>query len=295
MSAIDPTFELQAELSADSGIARSRRRIPPISVLLAMCVLAVVVAWAIAGPSLAPYDPAAQDPAVSIQPPGNGHLLGTDEFGRDVLSRVMAGARTALVGPLIIAIGAMLIGSAFGLVAGYRGGRTDAVIMRIIDVIWSIPGLLVAIVVGGVLGGGYFMAVALLTVLFAPNEIRLVRAATLEQKPRPYVEAAETIGLSSPRIMLRHIWPNILPIIVANAFLTFAFALVSIAGLAFVGIGIDPSTPDWGRMLFDGRQLIFQNPWTAIAPAVMIVVTATSMNLLGDWVFEVLSDRGKVT
>lgn len=291
MSTVDPSFELAVDLDLDLG--RRRRKLPPPSVIFAMFVLAIVVACAIAGPQLAPHAPEAQSLTESLLPAGGSHLLGTDDLGRDVLSRVMAGARTALVGSLLIAVGAMLIGSVFGLLAGYRGGKTDAVIMRVVDVIFAVPALLVVIVVAGVLGGGYFMAVGLLTLLFAPTDTRLIRAATLEQRPRPYVEAAQALGLSDARVMVRHIWPNVLPVIVANSFLNFAFALVSIAGLSFVGIGVDPSTPDWGRMLYDGRELIFQNAWTAIAPALAIVFTALSMNLLGDWVFEIMSDRGK--
>lgn len=299
MSPIDPTLELDAELDARlDGTAveaggRARRKFPPPTIIFAITFLLLVVLCAIAGPALAPHDPELQDLTASLQTAGHGHLLGTDAFGRDVFSRVMAGARTALVGPLLIALGAMLIGSFFGLLAGYRGRRTDAVIMRVVDAIYSVPALLVVIVVAGVFGGGYFMAVALLIVLFAPNDTRLIRAATLEQRPRPYVEAAQALGLSDRRIMVRHVWPNVLPVIVANSCLTFAFALVSIAGLSFIGIGVEPNTPDWGRMLYEGRELIFQNPWTVIAPALAIALTALSMNLLGDWAFEVLSDRGK--
>lgn len=291
MSAIDPTVVLDVELGVRAGVPRRRR--PPISVLLSLVLLAVLVVWAIAGPALAPHDPGLQDLESAVQPPGAGHLLGTDQLGRDNLSRVMAGARTALVGPLLIAIGAALIGTVFGLLAGYRGGRTDAAIMRVVDLIWSLPGLLVVIVIAGVVGGGYALAVAMLTVLSAPSDTRLIRAATLEQRPRPYVEAAETLGISSYRVMLRHIWPNVLPVIVANSFLTFAFSLVGLAGLSFIGIGVEPSTPDWGRMLSDSRLLIFDNPWAAIAPALAIMFTALSTNLVGDWAFEVLSDRGK--
>jgi len=294
VSAVDPTVALDVELGAEAaGVSRRRRRWPPISVLLSFVLLAVLVVWAIAGPSLAPHDPALQDLKHALQPPGDGHLLGTDQLGRDVLSRVMAGARTAFVGPLVIAVGAALIGSFFGLLAGYRGGRTDAAVMRVVDLIWSLPGLLVVIVIAGILGGGYTLGVTLLMVLSAPSDTRLIRAATLEQRPRPYVEAAEALGLSGRRVMLRHIWPNVLPVIVANSFLTFAFSLVGLAGLSYIGIGVDPSTPDWGRMLSDGRGLIWDNAWTAIAPAVMIMVTALSMNLIGDWAFEAMSDRGR--
>jgi peptide/nickel transport system permease protein len=298
VASLDPALELDAELGvvldADSGGAVNRkRRRPPVSVLFAIAFLTAVVACAIAGPQLAPHNPEAQNLTATLQQPGQGHLLGTDDFGRDILSRVMAGCRTALVGPLLIALGAMLIGSTFGLLAGYRGGRTDAIIMRVVDVAYSIPALLVVIVIAGVVGGGYLMAVALLTVLFSPTDTRLIRAATLEQRPRAYVEAAQTLGLTDRKVMFRHIWPNVLPVIVANSFLNFAFALVSIAGLSFVGIGAGPSTPDWGRMLYDGRELIFQNPWTVLAPASAIVLTALSMNVIGDWAYEALSDRGK--
>jgi len=294
VSALDPTLELDAELDGRlEPDERKRRRLPPLSAIFAMLVLLVAVVCAIAGPQLAPYDPDAQDLTATLEAASASHPFGTDDFGRDVLSRLMAGARFALVGPLLIALGAMVIGSVFGLLAGYRGGRTDSVIMRVVDFVYSVPALLLVIVVAGVVGGGYFLAVGLLTLLFAPNDIRLIRAATLEQRPRPYVEAAQALGLSDRWVMARHIWPNVLPVIVANSFLTFAFALVSIAGLSFVGVGIDPSSPDWGRMLYDARELIFTNPWTAIAPALAIVLTALSMNLLGDWMFEVLSDRGR--
>lgn len=294
MSAIDPTVEFDLELDAEPGVdgrRRRRRRASPIAALAAL-VLLVVIVLAIAGGSIAPQDPSAQNLITGASPPGAGHVLGTDDLGRDVLSRVIAGARTAILGPAIIAVGAMLIGSVLGLLAGYRGGLTDSVVMRWVDLMYSLPALLVAIVVAGVLGGGYILAVALLTILMAPSDTRLIRAATLEQRPRPYVEAAQALGLSNRKVMVRHIWPNLLPVIVANSFLTFAFALVSLSALSFLGVGVAPSTPDWGRMLFDSRSLMFQNAATALAPAGMITATALSVNLLGDWMFETLTDRG---
>jgi peptide/nickel transport system permease protein len=187
----------------------------------------------------------------------------------------------------------MLIGNAIGLVAGYRGGFADTVVMRTVDLMYALPALLVAIVVGGVLGGGYWVAIAILIVLFSPYDARLVRGATLEQRGLPYVEAARALGLPPRRIMFRHIWPNLLPLVVANTFLNFAFALVTLAGLSFIGIGVDPGTPDWGRMLAESRTLLFDNPWAALAPGAMLVVTAVSMNLVGDWLYERLSDRGR--
>jgi peptide/nickel transport system permease protein len=291
MSSVDPTIELETELHVDLS-ARRRRGRPSVVIMLSFLILGLVVVCAVAGSAIAPVDPDAQDLVVGLSASGPGHPLGTDDLGRDVLSRVIAGARTAIVGPAIVAIGAMLIGSVLGLLAGYRGGLTDTIVMRWIDLMYSLPALLVAIVVAGVLGGGYAIAVALLTVLSSPSDTRLIRGAALEQRSRPYVEAAEAMGLSGRRVMVRHIWPNLLPIIVANSFLTFAFALVGLSALSFLGVGVDPSTPDWGRMLADSRLLLFDNAATALAPAIAIVATALSVNLIGDWLFETLSERG---
>jgi peptide/nickel transport system permease protein len=257
-----------------------------------LLVVAGVVVMAVLGPRIAPYDPQGQDLAIELSAPNAAHWLGTDALGRDVLSRLIAGARSALVGPLVIAAGSMLLGNLLGLLAGYRGGWADAVIMRWVDLMWSIPGLLVIIVVEAALGGGYWLAVVLLIVLTVPLDTRVVRGATLEQTPRPYVEAARTLGLSDLRIMLLHIWPNVSAVAVANAFLVFASSFVAIAGLSFLGFGVPPGTPDWGLMLAEGETLLFLNPVAVLAPGVMIVLMATSMNLIGDWLYETLSSGG---
>jgi len=263
--------------------------------LIWACVAAViVVAFAVVfGRLVSPQDPAAQNLLTGTTSPNHAHLLGTDNLGRDVLSRVIAGARTAVVGPLIIALGSVLIGGSLGLLAGFVGGRTDWLIMRWVDLMYALPALLVAIVVVGVLGGGYWLSVALLLVLSAPYDTRVLRGATLEQKSKPYVEAARTLGVKTRRIMFVHIRPNITPIIVANSFLTFAFNIVNLAALSFLGLGVAPGTPDWGRMLADNRELVTVNPTAAIAPGVAIVITAASVNLLGDYAHERFSDRGR--
>lgn len=281
----------------DSGVLvtprkRGRRR-PSLLIALSILIVALVVVCALFGSLIAPYNANAQNLLVATQAPSAQHLLGTDDFGRDILSRIIVGARAAVIGPALIAIGALIIGNALGLIAGYLGGRVDYFIMRLSDLVWALPGLLIAIVVVGVIGGGYYIAVTVLVLLTFPVDARIVRGATLEQRNMPYVEAAKTLGLSPWRVMLRHIWPNLLPLVIANTFLNFAFSLVSLSGLAFLGLGVPLNTPDWGAMLSQNLSLIQNNAMACLGPAIALVLTAVSMNLIGDWIYERLSDRGR--
>jgi peptide/nickel transport system permease protein len=261
-------------------------------ILACFAVVAGVAVMAVFGSLIAPQNPNTQNLSAVLAPPGGAHWLGTDSLGRDVFSRLIAGSRTAVAGPLVIAAGSMLIGNLLGLWAGYRGGLADSVVMRWVDLMWSVPGLLVIIVVAGATGGGYWLAVGLLLVLTVPFDTRVVRAATLEQVPRPYVEAARVLGVKDWRIMIFHVWPNVSPVAVANAFLNFAGSIGFIAALSFLGLGVAPGTPDWGLMLAEGEQDLFANPVAVLAPAALIVLTATSANLIGDWLHEQLSSRG---
>jgi peptide/nickel transport system permease protein len=282
---------LHADDFATVEVSARRRRVSPITVG-AFVIGGVFVFLAIFGHVVAPQDPNAQNLVTGLSKPSAAHWFGTDQLGRDIFSRVLVGARPALLGPVVVAAGSMLIGNLLGLWAGYRGGSVDGVIMRWVDLMWSLPALLVIIVVAGALGGGYWLAVALLLVLTIPFDTRIVRGATLEQATLPYVEAAKTLGLSQRRIMLFEIWPNVAPIAVANSFLVFASSLVALAGLSFLGLGAPPGTADWGLMVSEGQNLLFANPIGVVAPAVAIALVATSMNLIGDWVYEALSSRG---
>ncbi len=276
------------------GLAKKRgRRRPSLLMALSVLIMLLVVACAIFGSLLAPLPANAQNLLSGVHPPSAQHLLGTDDFGRDIFSRLIVGARAAVIGPALIAVGALVIGNALGLIAGYVGGRVDYFIMRLADLVWALPGLLIAIVVVGVIGGGYYVAVVVLIVLTFPIDARIVRGATLQQRNMPYVEAAATLGLSPWRLMIRHIWPNLLPLVMANTFLNFAFSLVSLSGLSFLGLGVPLNTPDWGGMLSQNLPLLQSNALACLAPAIALVLTATSMNLIGDWIYERLSDRGR--
>ncbi|MFK3967935.1 ABC transporter permease [Ensifer adhaerens] len=279
-------------MSAPDISETRRRKQPlrvPIVILVAALIVTTVVICAVLGEKIAPNSPFLQRLGVGDTPPSQAHIAGTDLLGRDVLSRVIYGARTALVGPVIIAAGAFAIATLLGLLSGYLGGLVDLTIMRWVDFMVALPGPLVAVVVVGVMGGGYWTAVLVLVVLFSAPDTRIVRSAVLEQRPLPYIDAARTLGISRRRILFAHILPNIAPIILAYVVLDFAFALVNLAGLSFLGLGVEPGTPDWGRMLFENRSILFSNPVALLLPAVMIILTAVSMNLIGDWLFERLA------
>jgi peptide/nickel transport system permease protein len=249
-------------------------------------IVAVVVFCALFGDFVAAGSPFQQRLQIGDSPPSAGFIAGTDLLGRDVFSRVIHGAWTALVGPIVVAAGAFAIATLLGLLSGYLGGFVDSAVMRWVDFMFALPGPLIAIVVVGVVGGGYWTAVLVLIVLFTAPDTRIVRSAVIEQRPLPYIDAARALGISRTRILFVHILPNILPIILAYVVLDFAFALVNLAGLSFLGLGVEPGTPDWGRMLFENRNILFSNPVALLLPALMIILTAVSMNLIGDWLFE---------
>lgn len=222
----------------------------------------------------------------------DGHVWGTDALGRDVLMLTIAGARTAIAGPVVIAVGAMAIGLVFGLLAAYTGGWVDWLISRVVELMLSLPTLLLAIVLAGLIGGGYWVNVLVFMLLYAPYEIRLVRSAALSHLHDPFLDAARLLELSPVRILARHVFPVIRPVVGAAMFLDMSNALVSLSSLSFLGLGISPQAADWGRQLSDARDQLFNNPMTAIAPGIAIIVVSVAMNIVGDWI-TARADRGE--
>lgn len=250
--------------------------------IITSSIVAVALLLAAFGSFIAPTA-LSQDILLGVTPPGTpGHPLGTDELGRDVLQLLIAGSGSALAGPLVIALGSMLLGIIVGTLSGYVQGPFDFVMGRVTDLLLALPVVVVAIVVAGMFGSGYWVTVAMLVVLFAPSDIRLVRAAVLEQSARPYIESARMLRLNPLRVMFRHILPNVRPIIVTNALVNMAIAIVALSSLSFLGVGVAPGAADWGRQLDDGRALLLSNPAASLAPAIAIVVVACAINLLGD-------------
>lgn len=269
----------------------TRRRAPWLMVIVGV-FLAVIALLAAAGGLLFP-DAMRQDILASLLPVGSeGHPLGTDELGRDVLAMTIAGTASSVVGPVLVALGSMLCGIVLGTLAGYERGWLDFAIGRWTDLLLALPVLLAAIVVSGVLGGGYAVTVVLLIVLFSPSDIRIVRAGVLEQTARPYIEAAQMLSLSRWRVMFRHILPNVSTLVITNVMLNTAFALVAFSSLSFLGVGVSPGVADWGRQLTDNRAIMFDNPAAVIVPALLIILVACAVNVLGDWLGERLSRTG---
>ncbi|QAV70345.1 ABC transporter permease [Salinibacterium sp. UTAS2018] len=273
-------------------LPRSRRR-HPAAVWLSLALLGIVAFLVLFGNLIAP-DATAQSILDSLLPPGSpGHLLGTDELGRDVLALTIAGAASALVGPVCVALGSMVLGILLGTVSGYLRGPIDFIIGRWTDLLFSLPLLLAAIVVAGVFGAGYWMTVLLLILLFSPSDIRIVRAGVMEQAARPFVEAAQMLSLSKTRIMFTQVLPNVSSLIITNSMLNVAFALVAFSSLSFLGVGVAPGTADWGRQLTDGRAIMIDNPAAVLVPALLIIGVASAANLVGDWLGQRLTRTGR--
>jgi len=263
---------------------RAARRVP--GVVTASVVVLAGVAVLVVLP-LAHGSALDQDIVLGTTPAGTpGHPLGTDALGRDVLALTLAGARSAVLGPLVVALGSMLLGALLGTLAGYREGAVDAVVSRYVDLTLAMPALLLAIVVAGVVGGGYWVTVLVLVVLFSPGDVRLVRTAVLQQKHRPYIEATRVLGLSGPRVMARHVFPNVRPLLLTSFFLNIAYAIVAMSGLSFLGLGVSAGAADWGRQLADGREILYDNPAASVVPGLAIIVVATAVNVVGDWLSE---------
>ena len=283
---------MTAALELVSAPTVRRRHRLPVTVALALGILALTALAVVFGGVIYP-DATRQDILSGLLPAGTpGYPLGTDELGRDILAMTVAGAASALVGPVVVAAGSMVLGIVLGTLAGYERGWLDIVISRWTDLLLALPVLLAAIVVSGVFGGGYWVTVAMLILLFSPSDIRIVRAGVLEQTARPYIEAARMLSLSRWRVMFRHVLPNVSTLVLTNAMLNVAFALVAFSSLSFLGVGVPPGTADWGRQLTDNRAIMFENPWAVVVPAVLIIVVAAAVNLVGDWIGQRLSQVG---
>jgi peptide/nickel transport system permease protein len=245
-------------------------------------VLLVLLIMAIAAPLLATHDPIAQDMANSLAAPNPEHWLGTDKQGRDVWSRIVYGTRPALGGALVVVVLSGLIGIPLGLAAGYYGGWVDALIMRSLDMLLAFPPLLLAILIVATFGRNLTNATIALGIVYVPALARLVRSVALVQRQQTYIEAAQAIGYGDRRILFGHLLPNLISPILVHSSIDLAYAILDLAALSFLGLGVQPPTPDWGAMLAEGRAYLLLSPYTAIFSGLAIMMAVISFNLLGD-------------
>jgi peptide/nickel transport system permease protein len=249
---------------------------------IGLVIIVVAVLAATLGPVLTPYDPAAQELSRRLEGPSTSHPLGRDELGRDILSRLLSGARISLLIGIAVVSVSSTVGMAMGSIAGYFGGRVDDVISRIVDILMAFPGILLAIALVAVLGPSLTNVVLALSVIGWVGYARLVRSQALRAREFEFVQAARALGAGAPRIVLRHILPTALPAVVVQATLGMAGAIISEASLSFLGLGVQPPTPSWGTMLDAGRSHIFDAPHITIFPGLAIAILVLGFNFLGD-------------
>jgi peptide/nickel transport system permease protein len=262
--------------------------------LIAVAVLLALVLTAAVGPLVVPYDPLSMDLDSLRQPPSAVHLLGTDSTGRDILSRLVYGARISLAVGIIAASLSLCIGIVLGLIAGYFGGRVDAVLTQIFDIFLAFPSLLLAIGISAVMSPGLTSAMLAITLVGWAGFARLVRGVTLSLKEQTYVEASRALGASSARILYKHILPNALPLILVAGSLRVGGFILLEAALSFLGLGVQPPAPTWGSMISLNRAYINSAPWMVIFPGLAISITVIAFNILGDFLRDWLDPRMQV-
>jgi peptide/nickel transport system permease protein len=262
-----------------------RRRFASSNVLVVGCgvVIGVAVLLAIFGPLIAPHDPNAASLGNAYVGPVAGHPLGYDSQGRDLLSRVLTGARTSMVGPFLVVLVSMVAGSVLAVAAAWAGRWVDASISTVLDILFAFPAILLAVLAAAVFGAGVTAPTLALGVAYTPYIARVLRGAALRERARDYIAACEVQGLSAVAICGRHLIPNLMPLIVAQATLTFGYAMVDFAAISFIGLGVQPPTADWGVMVASGQSGVLQGyPLESLTAGLCIVVVVVAVNLLGE-------------
>ncbi len=259
--------------------------------VVGMVILSVLILGAVFAPLIAPYDYAEQNILEAYMSPCRDHLFGTDEFGRDIFSRILLGARLSLVIGFIAVAIAIVFGGMLGAIAGYFQGAVDNIIMRFVDILMSIPQLLLAIAITATLGSSLLNLMIAVGIAAVPGYSRIVRASVLSVRDQEFVEAARAVGTSDFKIIMKHILPNCLAPIIVKATLDVAICILSAAGMSFIGIGLQPPSPEWGAMLSDARYYIRDYSYMALFPGLCIALTIFSLNVLGDGLRDALDPK----
>ena len=274
--------------SAGSVLRRLRQNPGAIVGLVFVLIMAVL---ALLAPIIAPEPENAQNWVNRLKPPSPQHPFGTDDFGRSVLSRVLYGGRVSLLSGLFPVLIGLSVGTLLGLLAGYVGGRTDSLFMRLMDILLAFPSIFLALAIVGIFGPSLFNAVLAIGVVSIPTYARLTRAEVLKLKNTEFVESALALGASRGRIIFRHLFPNALSPLIVQATLGMGGAILATAGLSFLGLGVQPPTSDWGEMLASGRRYLPEAWWLAVFPGLFIAISILGINLLGDGLRDALDPR----
>ncbi|MCW4115885.1 ABC transporter permease [Aurantimonas sp. MSK8Z-1] len=289
-------------MSVLQPVRRFRPRLPrvPLSIMLVSAIILVIVAVALLAPWIAPADPLRQDLLGRLKPPGTvgrtgvTYLLGTDDLGRDLLSRILYGARVSLSVAVLSVLVSTLVGVTLGMVAGWFRGWTDTVIMRLVDIMLSIPAILLAVLTVAVLGPGFLKLVLVLGLTRWPRYTRVAYAQTLQVANLPYIKASELAGAGAARILFRHVLPNIAGPILIVATAEFGLMILFEAGLSFLGLGIQPPSASWGSIMSVGRQYVERAWWIVAFPGACLFLLVLSVNVLGDWLRDRLDPRSRI-
>jgi len=274
-------------LEHDVARQRRRRRVPR-SLQIGGGSVLILVLVAILGPFIAPYDPINGTGGASLASPSLAHLMGTDLYGRDIFTRVLYGARIALGVSTACVVAALIIGTVWGLIAGYVGGLVETLLMRGVDIMISFPYIVLVIAVLAVLGPGLFTVFIAIAVVDWTTYARLIHSQVLSVREREYVDACRALGMPAPRIMRRHILPNVATAAIVYATLDISQVILLISALNFLGLGAQPPTPDWGYMINEGRTFIYTSWWISTFPGIAIMITGLAFSLLGDGLADAL-------
>ncbi|WP_448256525.1 ABC transporter permease [Microbacterium aurum] len=291
MSLEKPTTELTALDEASGRMSTWRLLLSNPLTVASGSVLLVIVVLSVLAPVIVPYGVNEIDVAGALAPPSAAHWFGTDELGRDVLTRVLLAGGTSLTIAVVAVTFALVVGVTIGAVAGYRGGVVDAVSMRVVDVMFAFPVLLLALAIVAIFQPGMATTMIAIGIVYTPIFARVARASALSARTSPFVQVSQTMGTPGAVILARHVLPNIAGPIVVQTSLSLAFAILSEAALSFLGLGIQPPSPSWGGMLYTAQGFISQAWWMSVFPGAAIFVTALAFNLVGDGLRDVLDPR----
>ena len=291
----DRSVSLESQIGeADTFIHKLRRmaRENKLAVISAV-VIVLFILGAVFAPVISPYKPTEMDLLSRLAPPSKAHIFGTDEGGRDILTRLLYGSRISLLVGVVPSLLSMALGAGLGVMAGYLGGRVDTLIMRLADIMLAFPSILLAMVIMYMLGGGLINVFLTLSLVNWASVARVVRAQTLQLKESEYVEAARAIGVARPVIILRHILPNCMPTLIVLFTLNIPSSILTESSLSFLGMGIQPPDASWGLMVNTGRQYLYNAPWLSFVPGAAIMLIVLAFNFLGDGLRDVLDPHQK--